>query len=83
MPTAFTEYSYTLPSHTRKFTIKLRESNILTMAFTEGASGTTYLTIPSGTSYWDSELYTTDHNIVTVYFQSPAAAQTAEIVYWN
>lgn len=80
MTSADTEYSYTFPAGTRAFRIKLRALNaLLKVAFTSGASGSTYITVPYGD-------YLEMHAKVggaTIYFQSPTASQTAEIKTWK
>ena len=78
---ADTEYSYTLPDHTKKFTIKLRDIGApLQICFVSGNSNTTYMNIGNGKSY------TEDHikgkgNIL--YFRSTVADQVAEIISWK
>ena len=80
MTSADTEYSTTLPASTTRFEIKLRASNaLLKFSFVSGASGTTYITIPYGGTY--AELDTKAGGRV-IYFQSPTAAQTAEVKSW-
>jgi hypothetical protein len=84
MTLANTEYSYTLPTGTRKFMIKLRSATSdmkLNLGKTGSLSGTTYITVPAGGNYFEefvnSELDT------KLYFQSPDALQTAEIMVWG
>lgn len=84
MTAANTEYSYTLPVHTRKFMIQLRDATIVgKLAFAEGTSGTTYVTIRANGNFFENDLYTVDHSPITLYFQSATASQVAEIVYWD
>lgn len=77
MALASTEYSYTLPNKTKIFRIKLRDSALLQLAFASGESSTNYVTIYQRGSYGESGL---DMSGVTLYFQSPTAAQVAEII---
>ena len=74
--TAGTEYSQALPANTKRFIIRSRNKSILQLAYTIGQTGTTYLTIPAGASYEDSNLYTAQ----TVYFQASKNAETIEII---
>jgi hypothetical protein len=80
MTSANTEYSQALPSQTKKFTIKCRGEYDIKLAFTAEASGTTYITIPSGQCYWDDNIRDAS---CTLYFQCATAAQVVEIVAWN
>jgi hypothetical protein len=78
MTAANTEYSKLLPTGTKKIYIKLRSLNaLLKVSFILGESGTTYVTIPFGATF---SLDDVDLNNVTIYFQSPTAAQSAEII---
>lgn len=80
MTSANTEYSQTLPASTKKFTIKCRTNYDVKLCFTSGASGTTYITIPAGMTYWDDLIKPVT---LTLYFQCPTAAQVTEIVAWS
>lgn len=80
MTSANTEYSYTFPSGTRAFSIKLEALNaLLKIAFVANGSGTTYITIPYG------ETLKMDAKVggATIYFQSPKASQKAQITTWK
>lgn len=81
MTSSNTEYSYDIPAGTKRFEIKLRALNaLLRLAFVEGASGTTYITIPYGSSYAENDVKA---GPITLYFQSPTASQVAEIKTWK
>ncbi len=81
MTDANTEYSYALPSATKTYRIKLRAQNAsFKLAFINGNSGTTYTTVNSNASYGESGVSLTG---VTLYFQSPVAAQTMEIISYQ
>jgi len=83
MPLANTEYGYNLPNNTKGFHLKLRSQNaLLKLAFTSGESGTNYLTIPQNDRF-DSFEYNMDLDNKTIYFQSPKADQTAEIIVFT
>lgn len=80
MTSADTEYSYTFPAGTQKFSIKLRALNaLLKVAFASGTSGSTYFTIP----YGDILVMEAKIGGSTIYFQSPTASQVAEIQTWK
>lgn len=80
MTSAATEYNYTFPAGTLKFSIKLRDpGSLLQVAFTSGASGTTYFTIP----YGDILVMEAKVGGSVIYFQSPDATMVAEIQTWK
>lgn len=80
MTTGGTEYSYAIPSGANRFEIKLRALNAaLQLSFTEGASSTTYITIPQGASYAENNI----KGNMTIYFNSPTSSQVAEIKIWK
>lgn len=80
MTDADTEYSQALPAGTRKFQVKCRTSFAIKLAFTSGASGTTYTTIPADQTYWEDHIALKG---VTLYFQCASAAKVAEIIAWK
>lgn len=75
---ANTEYSQALSANTKAFTIKVRGTGSIKLAFTSGQSGTNYLTIHGGSTYSAGSI---DYS-GSLYFQSPKAAQLVEIVAW-
>lgn len=77
MPSAATEYSFSLPTDTKRFMIKLRGSASFQLAYETAAAE--WLTVPAGNWYSEGDVALTG---VTLYFQSAAASQVAEIVYW-
>ncbi len=80
MATANTEYSYAIPANAKRIEFKLRSLNaLLKYSFTEGASGTTYITIP----YGESEIIE-DAKLggKTLYVQSDKASQVLETKIW-
>lgn len=80
MTSADTEYSYTFPTGTRAFRIKLRALNaLLKIAFASGESGSSYITVP----YGDFLEMKAKVGGATIYFQSPTAAQVSEIKTWK
>lgn len=80
LTSADTEYPQALPGNTRKIAVIPRDpANSIKMAFTSGASGTTYVTVDSRT-YFD-DLISMAKPIV--YLQSGTAGAVVEIIAWN
>jgi len=78
---ADTEYSYSLPDGTRRFSVKLRDVGAeLKIAFEASDSSTTYVMLPSGRSYNELNVKGGGN---TLYFQSPTAGQVAEVLSWK
>lgn len=76
---ANTEYSYALIDGVAAVSVQCRGTCAVKLAFTSGASGSTYVTIKSGTAYYETNISSFGN---TLYFQSPSASQVLEIVYW-
>ena len=79
MTSANTEYSWTIPNGVAAFTVKCRGAYDVKCAFTSGASGTTYFTIPSGSTYYETNVSSYGN---VLYMQCATAAQVMEIIYW-
>jgi hypothetical protein len=79
LTSANTEYSYTVPENTFKVQFKCRTSFDVKYSYTSGESGTTYVTLPSGATYWDDNINTSS----TIYFQSATAGVVMEIQVWT
>lgn len=77
---ANTEYSYSFPANTKKFTLRMRGSGRLQLSFTVGQSGTNFITIYPGNTYEEIGLKLTG---ITAYFQSNKAGETVEILSWT
>ena len=78
MTTANLEYTLTLPAICTSFEIKLRSmTDTLKLSFAPGGSGTSYVTIPSNNAYVSDG---TILNNKVIYFQSPTASMTAEVI---
>lgn len=78
---AATELSFAFPSFTRHFLIQNRDNGTLKLGFSlASTSGTDYLTIRPGSWYQNS---LTVESPMTIYLQSPTAAQTVEIIHWT
>lgn len=76
---ANTEYSRALSSFSRKFMMQCRTLADLRVSFTSGESGTTYFTIPAGSSFNDNGIFS---GVLTVYVQSPSAGVVVEFLEW-
>lgn len=80
MTLANTEYSQALPSNTRKFLVRCRGAYAIKVCFTASGSGTLYVSVPSGMTYWEDQI---NDAAITLYFQCATAAQVAELVAWS
>ncbi len=75
--TASTEYSFSLPDNTKRFTIRLRETDSpLKVKFQSGGD---HVLLPRGTSYGEENLVTDN---VTLYFETELDNRTVELIYW-
>jgi len=80
MTAANTEYSHTVQANTKKLLIKERSGgSSVKLCYTSGASGTTYITIPAGSSKY---LEATWLRGIVLYFQCPDAGNVLEIEEW-
>jgi hypothetical protein len=80
MTLANTEYSYNIPSGVNKVLLKLRDGGVdLKLSYTSGTSGTTYITIQSGSVKSIDDM----KGGLTIYFQSDTASQVLEIEIWK
>lgn len=78
MTNADTEVSQVIPDETRILTMKLRSGSAeLKISFEQGQSGTTYITVPRGSSFHMEGVFLSK---ITVYVQSPTATQVLEIL---
>lgn len=78
---AATELGFAFPSFTRHFVIQNRDNGLLKLAYSITAtSGSDYMTIFPGNFYQKS---LNVESPLTVYLQSPTAAQTVEIEHWT
>ena len=68
---AATEYSYDLPTNTKKAIIKARGANDVRIAFVSTDTNTTYVTIPAGGQFSFDMIYLRGQ---TLYAQCPGAA---------
>lgn len=78
---ASTEYSFTFPTGTRQFLIKLRGRSKLQYSYTLGGSGTSFTTLERFCFYSEIGLLLTAP--ITLYFQCTDPGQVAEITYWT
>jgi len=81
VPLANVEVSQVLPSNTKKFTIRVRDSKAsIQLAYSSGQSSTNYLQINRGTGYTEEGINATT---LTLFFQVSHASQIVEIVAWT
>lgn len=76
---ANTEITFTLPENYKKFTIQARQNVDLKLSYTVSTSGTTYLTIKAGGSYFEDGLRTNNK----IFIQAATAGTIVEMVVWS
>ena len=81
VPTANTEQSLVIPAGTKRLEIKSRNRSKIQVATSNGASGTTFFTIPMGVRHVVTDLNLTSS--VTLYFQMNKAGDTLEVYTWT
>lgn len=75
------ESSASLPLNTVRFMVKPRSTAKLQFSYTSGQSGTNYITINKGASYYEEGLQLT--GATDIYIQAPENDnETVEILYW-
>ncbi len=79
LTTQNTEYSQALPTGTKRFTLQARTAADVKLCFTALASGTTYITVKSGSSYSEEGM---DLSSKTLYMQATSDGIVVEIVAW-
>ena len=77
---ATTEYSYTFPANTKRFSLRTRGNAKIQLAFVPGQSGINFSTVFPGNKYEETNLNLT---ALTIYFQSSKAGEIVEIVTWT
>jgi hypothetical protein len=80
MPLANTEYGFTFPVNTRRYTLVNRTNGMIKYSFIPGDSGIIYRTIPPGTASIQTNL---SKPSITIYLQSPSSNQILEIESWS
>jgi hypothetical protein len=81
IPLMATEQSFTFPSTTKRYSLKIRGSAQLKISYVASTSGTNYVTIPSGCEYIEEDIVLTAN--LPIYFQCNKAGQILEIIAWN
>lgn len=76
---AATEYSYTFPANTKKFTLNARGNAKVQLSYTAGQSGTDFKTLYSGSVHKEDKINLAS---LTVYFQANKAGEVLEILSW-
>lgn len=77
---ANTEQSYALPANTRRFLIQNTGKTVMKLAFANGDSSSTYVSIYPFTHYVEEKLSTSTN--ITLYFQTAKAGDIIEILTW-
>lgn len=81
IPVANTEQSHIFAANTKRILMRLRGIGKLQYSFTSGQSGTSFITMKKGNS---EEFNALDLSVATtIYFQSPKAGETLEILEWS
>ena len=78
---ANTEYSFAVPTGTKKILFHCRTDDTLKFSYAEGESGSVYSTLPEGASQSDDDLNTAPG--FTIYFQSASVGVVVEITIWE
>jgi hypothetical protein len=76
-PVANTEYSLALSANLKSITIRSRLVSRVQFAFVSGESNVTYMTIPAGASFSQSNLTL---SAATLYFQTNIDSNTLEVL---
>ena len=76
---ANTEYEVVLPSNYKKVMLQARQNVPVKFAYVQGKSGTEYITVKSGSTYFDDGIRTNSK----IYLQSPSAGTIVEILVWH
>lgn len=76
---ANTEYSYTFPNNTKRFSLRTRGNAKLQLSFNAGQSGTNFVTVFAGSKHEEIGLNTTT---ITAYFRSNKSGEIVEILSW-
>lgn len=76
---AATEYSFTFPANTKKFTLNARNNAKLQISYVSGQTGTSFKTVYSGSVHKEEKIGIAS---LTIYFQSNKAGEILEISSW-
>ena len=79
-PTAGTEYSFVLPSGTKKYRIRTLLDSTVRLAFVSGDTNTDYYPMSYGEEHEQEGL---SGSGITVYFQTNKAANTIVVMSWS
>lgn len=80
VPTANTEVSHAFGTGTRRFQVQNRTSGLIKFAYAPTGSGSLFVTLFPGAVYEEKDV---DCDGLSIYVQSPSAAQTVEILEWS
>lgn len=79
LTTSGTEYTQTLPSGTKSFLVRIRQSAKSELRYS--SMSTEYLTLPAGTTYTEERI--AGSSTLTLYLSSSKDGSIAEIVAWT
>jgi hypothetical protein len=78
---ANSEYALELPANTRRFSIRIRETASLRLAFIANSTTTNYVSLSAGCSYNEEGLILAAP--LNIYVSTPRANSTIELLYWT
>lgn len=76
-----TEFSFSIPSGAKKFTIRSRLLGELRVAYASGETATKYITVMRGQAHYEDNLLLASS--VTVFMTSTKASDTIEVLSWT
>lgn len=79
LASAGVEQTQVLPELTSKIMVRCRQQTDLKLAYNPGDSGTLYITIPAGQTYWDDLVGTS----ATLCLQAGTNSTIVEILCWS
>jgi len=72
------EYKITLPQYYKKISIQARQYAPVKFSFVENESGTNYMTLKPGVSYWEDNI----RHVGDLYVQTPTPGTIVEVLTW-
>lgn len=80
MPNSGTEYAQALGANTKQFLVRMRNRARAKLSFTLNGTDTLFFTLEPGAVYFEKNL---NLSSVTLYVQSEASGQVAEVLEWS
>jgi hypothetical protein len=81
VPLANTEVTFTFPTGTKRFELRLRNTARLQLSFVAGQSGTNYWTVNGGSVYGEDGI--NPATTLSIYVQTASAGSLLEIKSWS